>query len=430
MTRVRHRRLLVTSVVVGVLAVFVTVLYQRPVAEWGSTAAERRAPVAGDALVADPDTRWTRAITIDAPPRRVWPWLVQLGVDKGGFYTYDWGEQLAGDPVHNATTINPEWQRLAVGDPVKPFPTGEPWVVRELVAPSRLVLAGDGGAWSFAFELRPRGDGTRLVTRMTARKTSPLSYALDVADLVVLPRLLVGVKQRAEGTLPGMPGTRRGEPFPMARLPVQPATAVVWVGVLSLVAAFGGLAGFGAWGRRRRHPGITVATAFVLGSAYALTTDTPPVTFFTHTWGLALPAGVALGVLLRMWVLPGRAWTPGRWASRAAVAVAETGAFVVLPATVLWQAATAGGLVTSWRAHVVVGAVAALGATGVARIAWRGRPHGTVAALLLGAGYAATGSAVVPLLAAALAETARRRAVKVTEVRVAERLRGVQLVGS
>ncbi|HWL35583.1 MAG TPA: hypothetical protein VNQ77_05265 [Frankiaceae bacterium] len=427
MSGVRRSRALAASVVVAVLVAFVAVLYQRPVAQWGSTGAERHGPVAGDVLVADPDTRWTRAITIDAPPERVWPWLVQLGVDKGGFYTYDWGEQLAGDPVHNATAIKPAWQRLSVGDPVKPFPTGEPWVVRELVAPSRLVLGGDGGAWSFAFELRPRGDGTRLVTRMNARKTSPVSYALDVADLVVLPRMLVGVKQRAEGTLPGMPDTPRGEPFPMARLPVQPATAMAWVGVLSVAAALGGVLGFGAWGRRRRHTGATVALAFALGAAYALTTDTPPVTFFSHTWGVAVPLGVALGVVLRAYVLPDRAWTPGRWVPRGAAAVAETGAFVVLPATVLWQAATAGGLVTSWRAHVLVGAAAALGAAGVARIAWR-TPRGTLAALLLAGGYAATGSAVVPLLAAALAETARRRTVHVTEVHVEERLRDVHLV--
>lgn len=426
MSRGAGRRLVTATVVAALAAAVVAALFQRPVAQWGSTATERAQPVAGDGLVANADWTWTRSITIEAPPEEVWPWLVQIGYDKAGFYTYDWGEQLAGDPVHNATAIRPEWQRLAVGDAVRPYPVGEPWVVRELVAPARLVLGGDRGRWSWGMELRPAGDGrTRLVTRMRADRVSPPGYLLDVADLVVLPRLLVGVKQRAEGTLPGMPGTPRGEPFPMARLPVRPATATLWIGALSLVAAFGGRLRLGAWGRRRRHPARTLALASALGAGYALTTDTPPVAFFTHTWGVALPLGVVAGVVLRARQRPGPAGPPGCAFVRAAVAMAETGAFVVLPATVLWQAATAGGLVTSWRAHVVVGGAVALGAAGVARIAWRDR--GTRTGLLLAAGYAATGSAVVPLLAAAVAETWRRPA-PLPAAPVVDRSRGAHLV--
>jgi hypothetical protein len=79
--------------------------------------------MAGDSLVAG-GRRWTRSVTIDVPPERVWPWLVQVGVDKGGFYTFDWAENLFGDPIHNADRIHPEWQHLRPGDAVWPSPKG------------------------------------------------------------------------------------------------------------------------------------------------------------------------------------------------------------------------------------------------------------------------------------------------------------------
>ena len=82
------RRLTTTGIVVGLAAMFVVLLYQPWLTQWRSTAAECRQPMRGDELVTDARS-WTRSITIDAPPDRVWPWLVQIGVDKGGFYTYD-----------------------------------------------------------------------------------------------------------------------------------------------------------------------------------------------------------------------------------------------------------------------------------------------------------------------------------------------------
>ena len=260
---------------------------------------------------------------------------------------------------------------------------------------------------------------------MTSRKRSPVGYVLDVADLVVLPRLLVGVKQRAEGTLPGMPGTHTGDPFPMARLPVQPGTAALRLAVLGALVAGGRALGLGAWGTRRRHPRVTVGIAFAAGAAYALTTDSPPIGFVSHTWALAVPLGLAAGVLLRRYVVPGRSHAPRRFPARAAVALAEAGTFVVLPATVVWQAATAQGWTTSWVAHAGVGTVAALVATAVAASAWRGRQRSIVVAALLAAGYVATGSALVPFLGSLALEVARARATSVVPVSVSDRLASV-----
>lgn len=381
------------AVALAVVAVAVTGLYQPWVAQWGSTATEQAAVMPGDEVVPE-GRRWTRSITVEALPSDVWPWLVQIGVDKAGFYTYDWAEQLAGDPVHNATTIHEEWQRLAVGDEVRPYPVGPPWTVHALEPNRLLVLVGDGGRWSWATELRelPNG-GTRVVTRMRSDPASVVNRALDPADLIVFPRLLVGLKQRAEGTLPGMPGTQTGAPFPTARLPVHWWAAVAWVV---------GLAGI-AWALRRASMWPTLLVAFVAGAGYMLMSDTPPIQFFTHTWGLGVVLAAGLGLALARWVPP----EEGRWAPTSARAVAEVGLLVVLPMTAVWQAATAQGWTTSVGGHVVVGAVAWVVAVAVSSAR---RAPAPARAVVLGAGMAVTGSGIVPLLGVVVAETVARKA--------------------
>ena len=86
---------------------------------WGATDEERRKPLPGDELVADPVTTSTRAITVDAPVEAVWPLLAQIGQDRGGFYSYDWLENLAGCKMHNADRVHPERQQRVIGEVVK-----------------------------------------------------------------------------------------------------------------------------------------------------------------------------------------------------------------------------------------------------------------------------------------------------------------------
>src|SRR5690349_21364882 len=78
---------------------------------WGTTAEERTARLLGDDLVRDARYRVDHAITIHAPADSVWPWLVQLGQDRAGFYSYAWLERLIGDEIHNADRVHREWQR-------------------------------------------------------------------------------------------------------------------------------------------------------------------------------------------------------------------------------------------------------------------------------------------------------------------------------
>lgn len=170
---------------------------------YGATRAERRDPMPGDALVSAPQTTATHATTLPAPPEAVWPWLVQVGWDRGGWYTPRWVDVLLfPDNLPSADHVLPEHQRLAVGNFV---PDGTPesacgFVVREVVAPQRLVLDSTthlprswretGRArlhwtWSFALVAVDGGEHTRLVFRWRAR-TAPFWLTIG-AHLLVVP---------------------------------------------------------------------------------------------------------------------------------------------------------------------------------------------------------------------------------------------------
>src|SRR5690242_12108634 len=83
---------------------------------WGATEVEQEELLPGDDLFPNPKHQATHAITIQAPVTDVWPWLVQIGQNKGGFYSYTVLENLMGCDIHNAKKIVPEWQSLRAGD--------------------------------------------------------------------------------------------------------------------------------------------------------------------------------------------------------------------------------------------------------------------------------------------------------------------------
>ena len=179
--------------VFGVVALYRTRL--RPwMYTWGAGDEEITAVLPGDELVAAHTPRTTRAVTIDAPIAAVWPWLAQIGEDRGGFYSYSVLERAAGAHIENANTIHPEWQDVHVGDTVwlaRRYGDAARQVVAAVVPGSHLVLMSPGdfervqqgdkasGAWGF--HLRRNDGWTRLIARGavapsgTLRSTCPIS---------------------------------------------------------------------------------------------------------------------------------------------------------------------------------------------------------------------------------------------------------------
>jgi hypothetical protein len=116
--------------------------YQR----WGATEAEVQMPLLGDELVPAPVIARTKALTIQAPVAAVWPWLLQLGQDKAGLYSYEFVEnRLLGCDIHNSDRIVPEWQHLQVGDLVRLYPPdrqGPPPYTVAAIEPNHALVLG------------------------------------------------------------------------------------------------------------------------------------------------------------------------------------------------------------------------------------------------------------------------------------------------
>jgi hypothetical protein len=185
----------------GLLAAYTRLV--RPWAlHWGATKEEAARPLPGDELVAKADYVATRAITIDAPPRDVWPWLVQIGSGRAGWYTYD---RMDNAGVPSATEIIPELQRLAVGDLI-PMVAGKDIGVRvkELEPERRILWWDEQGEYSWEWVLEPADGRTRLLQRLRVTRhpwSRRMLYELVAAngDVVMQRKLLRGIKQRAEG---------------------------------------------------------------------------------------------------------------------------------------------------------------------------------------------------------------------------------------
>ena len=214
-------------------------------ATWGMTRGEAAMVLPGDELVPEPTAIDTRAITIDAPPDMVWPWLVQMGYGRGGWYSYDRLDMRG----RSADRIVPDWQALAVGD-VVPTDPGGGFVVRSIDPHRSLVLGVDegiiaarrqtasdrvaapglaaSGAFmeaamppefraSWAFVLEPvEGGRTRLIERFRAwfgagNAMNPvLGPVLGFGVFVMMRRQLLGIRQRAE-RVAAPPSSRAGD---------------------------------------------------------------------------------------------------------------------------------------------------------------------------------------------------------------------------
>jgi hypothetical protein len=175
---------------------------------WGAT--DQDAPLPGDDLIASPDLIATRAITVCAAVDEVWPWIAQLGQGRGGFYSYDFLENLVGCGINSADRILPEWQTIQVGDEVKLHPEVPLQVA--VAQPGRaLVLRGGvpmgntappyDFTWSFVLQ-EHSGGATRLLVRerylYTEKWTPLLVEPVEAVSFVMSQKMLRGIRNRAE----------------------------------------------------------------------------------------------------------------------------------------------------------------------------------------------------------------------------------------
>ena len=177
---------------------------------WGVTAAERAMALPGDPAGRQAAFELMHGVTIDASPDQVWPWLIQIGQDRAGFYSYDWLERMFLVDIHNANEIRPEWQTRRVGDFVRATQPrylggllGENlgWFVTD-VQPGRALVLHQWGAFVLREDARGR---TRLLVRSTFSAPDIPVWAAAVAftgfelpHFIMERRMLLGIKARAE----------------------------------------------------------------------------------------------------------------------------------------------------------------------------------------------------------------------------------------
>jgi hypothetical protein len=183
--------------------------------QWGTVGTEASDPLPGDELV--PQSKWsyTLGITVDAPPKAVWPWIAQIGQGRGGFYTYQTLENMVGCRIINTTEILPDHQHPVVGDGIYLHPDVPPLRSEIVDPPNILVLFGSpaeiGGeeSWgvsTWQFVVKPRSDGgSRLLTRgrydYAPDWKSRLTFGrfpIEVISFVMSRRMMLEMKRLAE----------------------------------------------------------------------------------------------------------------------------------------------------------------------------------------------------------------------------------------
>jgi hypothetical protein len=198
---------IVGTITIGVAdtaALSLHVRFVRPrLLSWGAARDEIERLMVGDEVCARPQFNATRAVTIRARPKKIWPWLVQIGFGRAGWYSYDPLDNLG---HHSSEQIIPEFQHLSVGDWVPMGGKVTPYKANLVtkMEPNRLMLwEKGGGTWLWLLEPVDAGH-MRLITRMRGRygwskPTIAIELILmELGDPFMMRRCLLGIKRRAE----------------------------------------------------------------------------------------------------------------------------------------------------------------------------------------------------------------------------------------
>ena len=192
-------------VAILILMVALAILLTPWMNKWHTTAEERAAAFPGDDLVEAPRLLINRAVTINAASDAIYPWLLQIGADKAGMYSYTWLERLTGCEMAKDEVLRSEWHNLKEGDLMK-MCAGEfappPYIVARLI-PNEAVIFGhkDGDKWAetWQFILIPQSEGrTRLVTRTSTTKIGGAWVVFNRIAFIMERKMLLTIKNLAE----------------------------------------------------------------------------------------------------------------------------------------------------------------------------------------------------------------------------------------
>jgi hypothetical protein len=190
---------------------------------WGAEGRDRTRPLLGDDAWIGGAVTGTRAVTVDAPPEKIWPWLVQIGQERAGFYSYTWLENLALADIHNTLEIRPEWQARQAKDFVRAAKRGYLFgLIKEkergsigwpvsFVAPGQAMTLRNWGT----FAAEPYGEGrARFLIRSRGEPLPGVLgrlvgfWVLDPAHFIMEKKMMTEIKRLAEGR-PGPPAWRK-----------------------------------------------------------------------------------------------------------------------------------------------------------------------------------------------------------------------------
>jgi hypothetical protein len=193
--------LVITSTLLVLVLLYLTLL--RPwQLRWGATDDEIKRSMPGDDIVGKPSFNATRAVTINAPAENIYPWIVQMGLTRAGWYSYDLLDNLARP---SAESILVEHQTTQVGDVVPMSPDGKQGMRVKNFRKNQWMLWWDNvGDSSWVWEIYSEGEAhSRLVTRVRVkyRWFSPIivfNMLIELSDIVMMRKSMLGIKRRAE----------------------------------------------------------------------------------------------------------------------------------------------------------------------------------------------------------------------------------------
>jgi hypothetical protein len=195
-----RRNVLLLTVILAALVAFFYLVYRPWQLSWGATPDEVARPMVGDGLVKNPTFNATRAVTINAPAERIWPWIVQIGHKKAGFYSWD---ILDNDGIPSAGRIIPEFQKLKIGDLIPLSEHTDAAVVSMEPNEHLLLVFQSEGTVTWAWALfKIDANRTRLVNRLRWHASSAVSqFVLDAFEIIMMRKHLLGIKRRAEASM-------------------------------------------------------------------------------------------------------------------------------------------------------------------------------------------------------------------------------------